>query len=170
MQYDGISNTQQDMKRVSVTPSAHPLLITGHPFEWLTIPGLGRVAYTFIRHQPPLILVSAEALSQSGLLEEAASLAVWETIRVFGAAALWQYIGETARHSQLVVIDRLSGGLPCELGFAILDRQGWQRHVAASTELVIRQAALQPDTIACDYLPAGVDAVFSLIHRHQPHG
>ncbi len=170
MQYDDILNLQQSTKRLSVTPSAHPLLITGHPFEWLTIPGLDRIACTFIRHQPPLILVSAGALSQSGRLEEAVSLPAWETIRIFGAAALSRYIGENARHSQLVVIDRLSCGSPCALGFAILDWQGWQRHVAASTEQVIRQAALQPDTIACDHLPAGVNAAFSLMHRHQPHG
>ncbi len=170
MQYGDIQNIQRHTKRLPVTLSAHPLLITGHPFEWLTIPGLGRIACTFIRHQPPLILVSAEVLSQSGLLEEAVSLPVWETVRVFGAAALSRYLGENARHSQLVVIDRLSGGLPCELGFAILDRQGWQRHVAASTEQVIRQAVLQPDTIACDHLPTVINAAFSLVHRYQPHG
>ncbi|MBO8134586.1 hypothetical protein [Dickeya fangzhongdai] len=150
--------------------SAHPLLITGHPFEWLTIPGLGRIACTFIRHQPSLMLVSASALSQSGLLEDAVSLPAWETVRIFGAAALSRYIGENAQHSQLVVIDSLSGGSSCALGFAILDRQGWQRHIAASTEQVIRQAVLQPDTIACDYLPTSVNAAFSLVHRYPPHG
>ncbi|WP_042859249.1 hypothetical protein [Dickeya sp. NCPPB 3274] len=153
-----------------MAPSAHPLLITGHPFEWLTIPGLGRIACTFIRHQPSLMLVSAGALSQSGLLEDALSQPVWETVRIFGAAALSRYIGENAQHSQLVVIDSLSDDAACALGFAILDREGWQRHVAASTERVIRQAVLQPDTIACDHLPTSVNAAFSLVHRYPPHG
>nr|WP_278193068.1 hypothetical protein [Dickeya dianthicola] len=170
MQYGGIQNLQRKTKRVSVTSSAHPLLITGHPFEWLTIPGLGRIACTFIRHQPPLMLVSAGALSQSGSLADAVSLPAWETVRIFGAAALSRYIGENARHGQLVVIDSPLGGSPCALGFAILGRQGWQRHAAASAEQVISQAVRQPDTIACDHLPASVNATFSLIHRYQPHG
>ncbi|MGM3161078.1 hypothetical protein ACS25C_09860 [Dickeya undicola] len=145
--------------------SAHPLLITGHPFEWLTIPGLDRLACTFIRHQPPLILVSVSALSLSGLLAEVVNQPVWDTVRIFGAAALSRYIGENARHSQLVVFDSLSDETSCALEFAILDEAGWQRHVAASTKQVIRQAVLQPDTIACDYLPARVGTAFSLVHR-----
>ncbi|WJM85212.1 hypothetical protein QUF31_19235 [Dickeya chrysanthemi] len=153
-----------------MTPSAHPLLITGHPFEWLAIPGLGRVACTFLRHQPPLMLVSADALSYLGVPADEAPPGTWETVRIFGAAALSRYIGESAQHSQLVVIDSQPDGSGCTLRFAVLGRHGWRRGVAASVERAISQAALQPDTIACDYLPAQLPATFAVTHRYPLHG
>ncbi|MCO7262661.1 hypothetical protein [Dickeya zeae] len=150
--------------------STHPLLITGHPFEWLAIPGLGRVACTFLRHQPPLIAVSADALMYLDVSAGETPLEVWETVRIFGAAALSRYIGESAQHSQLVVIDSQTDDEDCTLRFAVLGRHGWRRGVAASVERTINQAALQPDTIACDALPVPVPATFTVMHRYARHG
>ncbi|MEQ4509271.1 MAG: hypothetical protein ABN480_01485 [Dickeya sp.] len=149
--------------------STHPLLITGHPFEWLAIPGLGRVACTFLRHQPPLIVVSADALMYLDVSAGETPLEVWETVRIFGAAALSRYIGESAQHSQLVVIDSQTDDEDCTLRFAVLGQHGWQRGVAASIENAINQAALLPDTVACDALPVPVPATLAVMHRYALH-
>ncbi|WP_038913495.1 hypothetical protein [Dickeya zeae] len=149
--------------------STHPLLITGYPFEWLAIPGLGRVACTFLRHQPPLIVVSADALMYLDVSAGETPLEVWETVRIFGAAALSRYIGESAQHSQLVVIDSQTDDEDCTLRFAVLGQHGWRRGVAASVEHAINQAALLPDTVACDALPVPVPATLAVMHRYALH-